>query len=100
MSYLISSPIVLAAALAAVMSNLADALGLVCVIQHDLSVGEEAMCREDRIKSRWAVMARHPDDLAPLNPDGMGSPWRIAHPDPDFRVWTDDFSNILSVFMW
>jgi hypothetical protein len=47
----------------------------------------------------WAMYAalvgkgRTDDDL-------LDAPWKQVKPDPAYRVWTDDFSNILSVFQW
>jgi hypothetical protein len=47
--------------------------------------------------SDWVVMAKRPDDLAALRRD---SRWRPLHSAPAGRVWTDDYSNLLSVIKW
>ena len=44
--------------------------------------------------SDWVVMARTANDLGPLVRD---SRWRTPHASADTPLWTDDFSNILSV---
>jgi SAM-dependent methyltransferase len=54
---------------------------------------------EDRPKgyygSSWAAVAR---DTLPLSP--LPVTWLPLEPPPEFRTWTDDFSNVLSVFRW
>ncbi len=71
-----------------------DALGTVCVIQHDNS-----MTKEDRIhgkaSSSWAILARRESDLGPLRGD---SRWRQARTQGSVSAWTDDYSSVLSVF--
>ena len=47
--------------------------------------------------SDWVVMAKRPDDLAPLRRDNR---WRALESAPAARVWTDDYSNLLSVVKW
>ena len=47
--------------------------------------------------SEWLVLARRPEDLAPLHNSGN---WEDARPRLGQRVWTDDFSNLLPVFRW
>ena len=52
---------------------------------------------EGKDPSVWAVMARNPADFAVL----ANSPTaRVLTADERQAVWTDDFSNILSVFRW
>ena len=49
---------------------------------------------ESKSQSRWVVMARTPDDLGGLVRDGRWAPPQGVAQAP---LWTDDFSNILSV---
>jgi hypothetical protein len=44
--------------------------------------------------SVWAVISRDEEALNRLTPIPR---WRLLEPDPDIRLWTDDYSNILSV---
>jgi spermidine synthase len=47
--------------------------------------------------SQWVVLARQPSDLSKLLKDRRWRPLRArAHP----RVWTDDFSDIISALNW
>jgi hypothetical protein len=43
------------------------------------------------------VLARDTADLGALATDPR---WTTMNVRPSFRLWTDDFSNILSVFRW
>ena len=47
-----------------------------------------------KFPSEWLVVARDPRDFGPLNLD---SRWSVPHPAAATPLWTDDFSNILSV---
>ncbi|HEY0098448.1 MAG TPA: fused MFS/spermidine synthase [Pyrinomonadaceae bacterium] len=48
--------------------------------------------------SQWAVMARRPQDIATLAADTAR--WQKLEGHPNRPVWTDDFSNIVSIFKW
>ena len=48
---------------------------------------------EGKSGSEWVAMSRNPADVAPLLSDG----WAPLAPSPSVPLWTDDFSNILSV---
>jgi hypothetical protein len=75
-----------------VMANLAQNAGLATLYCRDLlggPAGKEA--------SEWVVMARGAQELEPLLSDHR---WKPLAPQPGARVWTDDFSNILSVLKW
>ncbi len=48
--------------------------------------------------SHWVVLARNPDDLQSLAANDAR--WLALEGDPARRVWTDDYSNIVSVFKW
>ena len=47
--------------------------------------------------SDWVVLAKRPDDIAVLRRDKR---WRSLDAAPTDRVWTDDYSNLLSVIKW
>ena len=47
--------------------------------------------------SEWVAVVREPDRLGDLLEDER---WEEIPPDPRVGVWTDDFSNILSVLVW
>ncbi|MGB8509428.1 MAG: fused MFS/spermidine synthase [Pyrinomonadaceae bacterium] len=51
-----------------------------------------------RDPSHWVVVARRTEDLRPLDADARWHPPDEAK--HNFVVWTDDFSNIVSVFKW
>ena len=78
-----------------VLGNLAQDAGLSCWVRDDLNLSA-AELSDLKCGSVWVVMARRPQDLTPLTADsrwqklsGNGAP-----------LWTDDFSNILTVFNW
>jgi hypothetical protein len=75
-----------------VMGNLASDAGLVAFYDRDLSPGPPG-----KASSEWVVMARRMEDLRILPSSHQ---WMPLKPDPHTRVWTDDFSNILSVLRW
>jgi hypothetical protein len=78
------------------VGDLANADGLAAIAQDEqtISVEEE---NAGKAPSAWVLVARTPDDLGPLLTD---SRWRRLGPRPAPRVWTDDFSNPLSVMRW
>ncbi len=79
-----------------VLANLARDMGLVFLVQDDLKISEVEV-NSGKEASTWVVMARKPSDLSRLAQDPRWKPlavWPVA------AVWTDDFSNILSVFNW
>jgi hypothetical protein len=45
-------------------------------------------------------MTRRAADLASFNELPTGSPWRPVARRPGVPVWTDDYSNLLSVMKW
>ena len=47
--------------------------------------------------SDWVVLAKRPDDIDVLRRDKR---WRSLDAAPASRVWTDDYSNLLSVIKW
>lgn len=76
-----------------VLGNLAQDAGLVCLVNLDTGVGENDM-KNGKLPSLWAVMAREQGDLAALAHDPRWKPLPAAL---GARVWTDDFSNVLSI---
>jgi spermidine synthase len=73
-----------------VLANLAANAGLVAYERDDLNAGR----KNGRAPSRWVVMARTPADLGRLPSDRE---WRKLGPDRSKRLWTDQYSNVLSV---
>jgi len=78
-----------------VLGNLARDVGLVSFARDDSSISR-AESRAGKFPSDWVVMARTAADLGPIARDPR---WYRLEGDGS-RVWTDDFSNILSVFRW
>jgi len=75
-----------------VVGNLANDAGLVAFLQDDkTTVGS------GRMPSTWSVMARSNEDLGPLLADPH---WVALKADPKLKVWTDDYSSVLTVFNW
>ncbi|MGI8440642.1 MAG: spermidine synthase [Thermoleophilaceae bacterium] len=78
-----------------VLGNLAAGRGLTCL------AGEESEAEAARVpgrtQSRWVVMARRPEHLGRLPADRR---WRPCRREPGNRVWTDDYSNVVSLFRW
>jgi hypothetical protein len=76
-----------------VVADLAQSRALTCVArddtQPDQTAGKEA--------SQWAVCAGRPEDLNNLTSDPR---WYTLNGDPRRHVWTDDFSNIITIFKW
>jgi hypothetical protein len=79
-----------------VLAALARDANVVCRFRDDLAVtpNEE---EEGKEKSQWALLARAPDSLGPL---ARSSAWYALEGKREIDVWTDHFSNILSIFMW
>jgi hypothetical protein len=78
--------------LAPVLAKLADECGFVDRLrddEQDYEIGKDG--------STWVLLARNEEDLGGLagNPD-----WQKIERGGAVNVWTDDFSNILSVFTW
>jgi len=79
--------------LSPVVADLARSRNLSCIILGD----SMPIPIEGKDPSLWVVMARHPSDFAELS---NSSNSRVLTADEHRAVWTDDFSNILSVFRW
>lgn len=50
-----------------------------------------------KMNSKWIVLSRSAKDHALL---ALQPGWRVLAPTSDIGLWTDDFSNVLSVFRW
>lgn len=77
-----------------VLANLAQELGLVARVMED---GDEVDGEEvpGKSASTWVVVARREADLGSLLEDEA---WMPLQTDPKVGIWTDDYSNLLSVF--
>ena len=65
------------------------------------ALGDYDVTPEERLElkhgSRWVALARRPATLAAL----VRQPhWRVLAPQANAPVWTDDFSDVLSVLRW
>ena len=74
------------------LGNVANDAGLVALVENDT-----ANIQEGKFPSLWVVMARNKDDLGKLNGDAR---WIPLKGDPRTRLWTDDYSSVLTVFNW
>ncbi len=79
-----------------VLGDLARALGLVCLGQADMNL-HEADKQAGKSPSQWVVMARTRAHLGKLAHDPR---WQTVPGRSNVLVWTDDFSNLYSVFQW
>jgi hypothetical protein len=66
-------------------------------IYQDYEAVTLADLEQGRAASQWIVMARRPESLRGLIDD---SRWQRLASEPGRRVWSDDFSNVLSVMIW
>ena len=79
-----------------VLGNLARDAGLVSWGRDDKKQSKEEL-EKKRMVSSWVVMARTQADFRDLARDQR---WRTVPVRPGDALWTDDFSNIWSVFIW
>lgn len=79
-------------ALEPMLGDLAGDAKLTCLANLDVVTKDEEA--EGKATSHYVVMARSPSYLGKLATDGR---WHRVTARPGERVWTDDFSNILSV---
>jgi hypothetical protein len=75
-----------------VLASLAAEQNLTALTQFDVSTSEDTA--SGKTSSQWIVMARSSDDLLALATDAR---WVRPDVNADEPVWTDDFSNIISV---
>ncbi len=77
--------------LAPVLTRLAEAHGLIAVRRNEVLA---KVTSDGKIPSEWMVMARTRGDLGSL---GQDKRWQTPAVPASTPLWTDDFSNILSV---
>ena len=85
--------------LAGVVGRLAAANGLVALQESDFRLSRKDMREgktwpDDKTASEWVVMARSRDDLGALT---KSSAWHAPAVASSTPLWSDDFSNLLSV---
>ena len=80
----------------AAVAEQAEPRPLVCFGRDDLDVSAEE-AREGKSPSVWLALARDEGDLERLARD---SRWGRLRSQPTIPPWTDDYSNIFSVFNW
>jgi len=76
-----------------VVADLARARSLVCLGFDDTARNQPG----GKEPSQWVVMARRPEDVQTLAADTR---WQTLEGQPNRPVWSDDFSNIVSIFKW
>jgi hypothetical protein len=79
-----------------VVAALAQELGLVAFAREDFAIRSAEMA-QGWVASQWAVMARRSGALAHLTSDPR---WTRLQASADIPVWTDDFSNIVTLLRW
>ena len=83
--------------LAPTLGDLAGDAHLDCLLGEDMAVSQ-AQSDEGKLASIWLVMARNPADLnALISNDHSSFRWVHVQARPQARIWTDDYSNLLSV---
>ena len=78
--------------LAPVLGSYAASAGLVAF------VGNDPIDGPDRSASAWVVIAHQKEDVGKLADNSER--WERLSDDQDVKVWTDDFSNLLSALQW
>jgi spermidine synthase len=76
-----------------VLARLAQEMGWTGYAQSD----DEVKDCPGKTESKWAVLARRPQTLQKLVGNGRWQPLRGR---ASVGLWTDDFSNLLGVFLW
>lgn len=79
-----------------VVGALARDAGLTALVRHH-DPQTDVQNKTFEYGSDWVVLAKHPEDLGPLATDAR---WRKLREAPPGRIWTDDYSNLLSVIKW
>jgi len=77
-----------------IIANIADSLGLKSLAFDDSYVNAKEE-EEGKTQSRWMLIAREESDFDGIETKGG---WSLVERNPDYPVWTDDYSNILRVF--
>ena len=79
-----------------VVANLANDARLVCLNRDDLAISVTETT-EGKDASQWVILARTKEDLGALPSDRR---WQPLPSRNSFDLWTDDFSNIISLLRW
>jgi len=79
-----------------ILGNLASDAGLTAYVQFDVNITPEEKSFGKK-PSKWVIMARKKEDFGKLINDKR---WKSLTYNPKFPIWSDDFSNILSIFNW
>ncbi len=79
-----------------VLGNIARSLGYATLIRTDDAISPEEQ-RKGRSASIWVVLATGRENLASFADHPA---WRELKTQHDARIWTDDYSNLLSVIHW
>jgi hypothetical protein len=79
-----------------VIGTLARDAGLICLVEDNTRLSE-AQTKSGASASIWAVIGRSSNDLGKLAGD---SRWTRLFGKPDSKVWTDDFSSVISILKW
>ncbi|MHB1000695.1 MAG: spermidine synthase [Armatimonadota bacterium] len=79
-----------------VFSNLIDAEGLAGIVRRDDNISAQEQ-RMGKVRSEWLLVAR---DMADFSTLVMNPGWEKTVKVPGKPIWTDDYSNILSVLKW
>jgi hypothetical protein len=66
------------------------------IVGTDVSISREETM-SFKMNSKWIVLSRSAQDHALL---ALQPGWRVLAPKADVALWTDDFSNVFSVFRW
>lgn len=77
-----------------VMASVAEAQGYFAIVWPDNLISPAAI-RQMKTQSIWVAMARRVEDLRALDQPGTWTP--LEPPPAGFRLWTDDYSNMLDV---
>jgi hypothetical protein len=76
-----------------VLGNVAKDLGLAGLYQSDFDL----VRKPGKRASQWVLLANHQEDFGKLRHDPR---WKLVQTRPEVGVWTDDYSNLFSVFKW
>ena len=79
-----------------VLVELARDARIAGIVGADTAVTAE-QTRAYKMNSKWVVLSRRAQDHALL---ALQPGWRVLAPKSDVDLWTDDFSNVFSVFRW
>ena len=79
--------------LAPVIGNLAASVGWQAWIDYDVRFTPERISLGE-VGSEWVVVARRPSDVGAI---AFSPHWQRLAPDHSLRIWTDDYSSLLTV---